>query len=1551
MEYYPEELRTPPISLVSVVGCPELHQTISSFLHAEQPPINTLALPDFSKISVLARKHKDPLASPQPVAGILKRDWLMKHRTRVAAAVAALFRADYVTGDPAQWLQVCTDLENLKAAVHGRSIRLIVILVQTNESEDVSEDLKIALRKRAEIDTKYLITFLQNDASELRQSLTRLASIFAELCNTYYREEGRRIRTRIEKRTFNSVELNIRYCFKVAVYAEFRRDWAEALRFYEEAYRALREMIATSTRLPPVQRLVEIKAVAEQLHFKISTLLLHGGKVVEAIAWFNKHIASYRQLVGSTKNSFLHWDWLSRQFLVFAELLETSTVAIPSTLSSHFGTSENPLTEWEVQPAYYYQLAASYLREKRYCLDSSLSMTDSASANTLGKNPESVLPSVFVGQSARLFEQGDTIEVLPLSDAEYINYAITEAQRFQDSYEIIALFKKAYESFNSLKAPRLASYCSTRMAKEYFIAEDFNNAKLHFDGVSSLYRQEGWVTLLWESLGYLRECSRRLGSVKDFIEYSLEMASLPIFSAGEVETPNSKREYGPAGLPTLSRRESVQNEVFGLLRGENILPLTDGGCSLIITEEQPVRVDVDVISPLRMALLACVAFHDQSVKPGSPTMMTLSLVSQLPCPVEVDRLEIEFNQPKCNFIIVNAVKDLSTAQLDMDSQDVRVENAPSLILPTNKWLRLTYEVKSGQSGKLECLSITAKIGKSFMICCQAESPASMEELPFWKFEDQVETFPTKDPGLTYSGLKVIQVEEPEPQVDLILGASSPALVGETFVVPLTIISNGHEVYSGELKINLVDARGGGLLMSPREAEPFSSGNHHVELLSISGTGIEDESQTQFDNIRKIQQSFGVVSVPVLRVGDSWSCKLEIKWHRPKSVMLYASLGYSPNSTEAASQRVNIHRSLQIEGKIPISISHCFMMPFRREPLLLSKVKSLPGIEEKVSLALNETSVLIVTAQNCSEVPLRVISLSIRSDGDEDSRACSVQHVGGIPADNAPLVPGEEFKGIFSVTSKVDSPNLEVGSVCLVWKRDLKLGDSEDSGVVTEQKLPSVIVEQPPLIVSFDCPPHAILGVPFLFHIRIHNQTNLLQEIKYSLGDCQSFVFSGPHDNAGFVLPKSEYIMSYKIVPLCSGSQQLPQVSITSVRYSAALNPSAAAATIFVYPSEPEFIVGAKKQETILVYLPKNSISAVRNQQSVAPACPTPLLSLLSRGIDPTDRSTSPPVPRLLLWSRTVSSAVGFLFVCLGGDSKNYIVGAFKPPCTISVIFADGKTRKQASIKKDNGRTTMVPIFESKENIVGEVIIEPTQGKKVEHNGIKIELLGQIELYFDKGNFYDFTSLVRELDIPGDLYERKTYPFEFSTVEMPYESYSGINVRLRYILKVTISRNYIGNIVEYQEFCVRNFAPLPTINNSIKMEVGIEDCLHIEFEYSKSKYHQKDVIIGKIYFLLVRIKLKNMELEIRRRESTGSGPNTYVETETLAKYELMDGAPVRGESIPVRLFLSPYELTPTYRNINNKFSVKYYLNLVLMDEEDRRYFKQQEITIYRLLETS
>lgn len=280
-----------------------------------------------------------------------------------------------------------------------------------------------------------------------------------------------------------------------------------------------------------------------------------------------------------------------------------------------------------------------------------------------------------------------------LSDAEYISYALAEGHRFLDSIEVIALFRRASESFNSLKALRTASYCNHRMAREYFAAGDFVNAKQIFDGVVDLYRQEGWVILVWESLGYLRECARGLTSVKDFVEYSLEMAALPIFSGGSLEIPEDLNKYGPAGLATLSRREMIQGEVLNLIKG---VRTGDASHPLMVSTDQPLRLDVDLVSPLRIALLAISAFDDQTVKPGASTYITISLLSQMPLPVEIDELEIQFNQDRCNFKIVRAQEELPMMNSGVQDQGIRVETAPSLMLTTNKWLRLTYEIKSGR---------------------------------------------------------------------------------------------------------------------------------------------------------------------------------------------------------------------------------------------------------------------------------------------------------------------------------------------------------------------------------------------------------------------------------------------------------------------------------------------------------------------------------------------------------------------------------------------------------------------------------------------------------------------------------------------------------------------------------------------------------------------------------------------------------------------------------------------------------------------------------------
>ncbi|XP_050299682.1 vacuolar protein sorting-associated protein 26B-like [Anthonomus grandis grandis] len=281
------------------------------------------------------------------------------------------------------------------------------------------------------------------------------------------------------------------------------------------------------------------------------------------------------------------------------------------------------------------------------------------------------------------------------------------------------------------------------------------------------------------------------------------------------------------------------------------------------------------------------------------------------------------------------------------------------------------------------------------------------------------------------------------------------------------------------------------------------------------------------------------------------------------------------------------------------------------------------------------------------------------------------------------------------------------------------------------------------------------------------------------------------------------------------------------------------------------------------------------------------------------------------------------------------------------IYLDGQeTRKTAEVKTEDGKKERLLLYYDGETVSGKVNISLKKpGSKLEHQGIKIEFIGQIEMFYDRGTHHEFTSLLKELARPGEMIAHTSYNFEFSNVEKPFEVYTGSNVRLRYFLRVTIVRR-LSDIVKEVDIAVHTLCSYPEMNNSIKMEVGIEDCLHIEFEYNKSKYHLKDVIVGKIYFLLVRIKIKHMEIAIIKRETTGSGPNIFTENVTIAKYEIMDGAPVRGESIPIRVFLAGYDLTPTMRDINKKFSVRYFLNLVLMDTEDRRYFKQQEITLWR-----
>jgi len=107
---------------------------------------------------------------------------------------------------------------------------------------------------------------------------------------------------------------------------------------------------------------------------------------------------------------------------------------------------------------------------------------------------------------------------------------------------------------------------------------------------------------------------------------------------------------------------------------------------------------------------------------------------------------------------------------------------------------------------------------------------------------------------------------------------------------------------------------------------------------------------------------------------------------------------------------------------------------------------------------------------------------------------------------------------------------------------------------------------------------------------------------------------------------------------------------------------------------------------------------------------------------------------------------------------------FGATCDVKIEFKDHEHRKRVAVKNENGELEELYLFTGSDDVSGTVFVDIPKGKKIEHTGIKIELIGLIEYLYDRGNPYEFSTLSRELEGAGALDESKKYPFEFTNVE-------------------------------------------------------------------------------------------------------------------------------------------------------------------------------------------
>lgn len=192
------------------------------------------------------------------------------------------------------------------------------------------------------------------------------------------------------------------------------------------------------------------------------------------------------------------------------------------------------------------------------------------------------------------------------------------------------------------------------------------------------------------------------------------------------------------------------------------------------------------------------------------------------------------------------------------------------------------------------------------------------------------------------------------------------------------------------------------------------------------------------------------------------------------------------------------------------------------------------------------------------------------------------------------------------------------------------------------------------------------------------------------------------------------------------------------------------------------------------------------------------------------------------------------------------------PATIDISLAEVSGRRFRNGADGLPRC----IVRSGDTISGSVKVCVMGAKRLDHAGVRIELRGVINARGEKAP-YDFVQLVQELTPPGSATGILALPFSFYTPTLPNDSYAGALATVRYFLRaiVTTKGGFVGasGIVKEVDFIVENYeeegasAIVPTnpggaraaaevgaidTNAAVKLEVGIEDCLHIEFEYNK-----------------------------------------------------------------------------------------------------------------------
>jgi tetratricopeptide (TPR) repeat protein len=709
MEVYPGELRETPTPVGAFVGAGKLYSSVTKNLSMVSLPDGerqqsfkiiilerTDTLPKKKKARRTISPSSSPVADSGPPPGILKANWMYKHSNLIPSVVVVFFPEWSKENKwKAKEAENCALLDNLRIELRPRGIKLLVVLVQRNlpgKASFVMVVLKCSLvesvyderfanfRKRADIDSKKILFFAKHD---ITVSVQRLERMMSEQAMTYYRDAAQRIKREKEKGKTLARELRVRYAFEMGYFSEFRKDTKSALKHYGEAYKH----VATITH--DRQRMSEIKVIADYINFKICKIHFGLTNIADAISHFERHIKIFRPHVGIAEKAFEHWEWVSRQYQVIGELLE---------LFPSLQETENK----KYFPGFYYQAAARYaLKRKEVALRVCEPLRDSDLLKPyVDEEPFSLVgidrsKQTYVGQDRSYF-QNHPLEAVSEpqvpNEVEMLYRAWAGELKVNHSAQVIALFCKAYDYYQHIKANRMMLYLASAISHEYAAAKNYTSAFYYFESVSSHYRREQWWSLLRELLHNAQFCAHQLGLIEHYIRYGIELLC-------------------PHMPDNIQQKIEIQRSlVAAIIQPASPLSLLSA----------PLRVETEPLLEFQ------VYFREKEILINQPMHFCVIVKSHFPGAVRFSHMRVLFSHMLYDISVIDLASPFATSP-DADQKDASTdgdysESLPSqpplprrrslLLVPEQEKLFEFELIAQENQEQLQCVSILLELGQS-----------------------------------------------------------------------------------------------------------------------------------------------------------------------------------------------------------------------------------------------------------------------------------------------------------------------------------------------------------------------------------------------------------------------------------------------------------------------------------------------------------------------------------------------------------------------------------------------------------------------------------------------------------------------------------------------------------------------------------------------------------------------------------------------------------------------------------------------------------------------